>query len=1404
MEATWEQPNGDIWGLQAKFFFTLGISEKRQMEKSLRQALTIYPDLKRYTFCIPIHLTGPGAGGGGKKSQITTLESWIAEWKKIPQVRKSKIEIDWWDFTQLSDRLHAADPLGGRTIYWFDKTVLTPDWFKKHLDATIRQAGARYSPKLRVDVPVFDAFAAFERSEEWAKNTEDLRNSLSDALKRWRDLEARRHKDPTLSELALEIKPIAAQFSEIAASALEKLKAALESNGSEENLGIVRQHLKEALERGADCERMLKDDLIKDYGPGADSPGFRQFEAEYNVHFPAAGLDAARDLLEVLRTADSYFSAVHSTLAVSSRMLVTGPSGIGKTHAIVDYAVMRKVLDRPSVVLFGEDFSTDDPWLTIATKLGFGTGIDRTQLFTMLDAAAEAASAPLIIFIDALNETQPDRRKWKVWLPVLSAELEHYAHLKLCISCRDTFLQEVIPETEEIPSVIHNGFAGREFDSYRQFFDFYRLPAPGMPLLQPEFTNPFFLHLVCQGIAANTSAVPLERLGLSAIIHRFLEVKNLVIATALDYDKREDRVRRAIDRIVTKLAANHASSLPLVDARGAVETLYPSSTNSMSLFDQLEREGIIAVISISTGQGNDFSVRFAFERLYDHRLAEHYLEGTTKQDIRSLFGQGGGLHFAVKDVSSSQQHRGLLEAISIIMPERFDIELDEVVDHSLRREIAFPPILAGLQWRDPNSVTPRTERIIRDALRTSNLAALAMNTILALSVRPNHRLNAGFLHGLLSGLPLKSRDGFWALTLYKSFERQGIVFQLIDWSHRSNLNALSPDAVFLWATTLAWFCASPDRRIRDRSTKGLVRLLASCPAIIDALAVQFQDCDDDYVFERVLVSSYGALLLSHDEDALLAAARSMHRLLLNAAHKTNAVIRDHARLIVESAKDALRDQFAIDVKGVRPPYESPWPLHLPTQSDVSPFIDDKDRFPRPMAEDAMEGNTLGTDFAHYILQPRVTSSFDMQSAGLDQRGICRWFLKSAANMGYPGANDLCAQYDFLMLQTYGGGRARKGWAERIGKKYYWILLHRLVGLCADHLPPMSYWRPVPEPESGIPRLQGLDLRDIDPTDLRFLRRNDSSNSEASWRPSSPYIFSKYDDAHRKWALINNFSKLKEALSSNQLPGAVPSIVVSENMSWRLSPRSKDSEYPYRLVSRSIESGLLRADEVAGFSKVVKQRQFSSDVHNFEPNDYRGYLGEYPNSFVYRSREDADEFLAPQEVHGYSMSPSAMVQLKGAEWGYDYSDDQKSVSLLMPSPDIVNFGSLIWNGDRGWVDANGVQQALAFTSDTGGSSLIVSRKYMQDLLVDKKLALVWFVFEQKLVITGSIGNDFLGSIERRSAYILSGGTIRLLGEQVTRRKASSHSEKTRSRTPQQTTTAKKTVITARRAGRSGSP
>jgi hypothetical protein len=58
-----------------------------------------------------------------------------------------------------------------------------------------------------------------------------------------------------------------------------------------------------------------------------------------------------------------------------------------------------------------------------------------------MDAAGEAASTSgsrFVIFIDALNDTQPPDF-WRVRLPSLRAAIEQYPHVALVVSCRDTY-----------------------------------------------------------------------------------------------------------------------------------------------------------------------------------------------------------------------------------------------------------------------------------------------------------------------------------------------------------------------------------------------------------------------------------------------------------------------------------------------------------------------------------------------------------------------------------------------------------------------------------------------------------------------------------------------------------------------------------------------------------------------------------------------------------------------------------------------------------------------------------------------------------------------------------------------------------------------------------------------------
>jgi hypothetical protein len=1056
VEATWTHPDQKVWGLQAKFFERLDSSEKAQLTESVRQAAANYPTLERYTICLPFNLTGKtGAKAGKPKSgQHHTLSSWIDEWKTDLAAQGRTAEFELWDESELLGRLAAADPSGGLAHYWFNAEALSGTWFEQRWNEARAQAGDRYSPELQVDTPLDDALQAFGRSERWIKKIEGLRDRFSDKLDWWRKTagDAGGRFTPLPTALADDGRALLAT-----AESLESDIELAAENPAALTSKAFQDALRLSLDRAAGLEPSLRAALIEEHGAAADTPGFRQFRAEYEVDFPMAPLDHLRDLITVLREVEPLAFQPEGQLPAATAMLLRGEAGIGKTHGIVDAAAARGRGGLHSVVVFGEDFSDADPWTTVVAKLGFAGSLGRDAMLAALDAAGEASGFPLVIFIYALNETQPDRRRWQAWLPAMLEQMKPHPSLKLCVSCRDTYLREVVPAGLRLPTIVHNGFLGREYEAQCAFFQHYGLGVPAEPLLQDEFANPLFLRLVCEALQEfGLQAVPAGRDGIRSIINLLLAAKNQRAAAACDYDARENRVSQALLGLAAAMAEGRTTQLSLSDARQLVDG--PSSPLSKSLFAVLERESLISIVErppAALGGETDYSVRFTFERVGDHLISEHLLSGV--QDIKASFAPGGPLHFITENAANAARYAGLLEALSIQLPETHGVELNDAID-GLDPALRQKPFIAGLQWRAPDRISGRTRQLVREALGNGDTAGPTFEAILGLALRPDHPLNARFLNRLLEPIPMLKRDPFWAHMLETSYSawsesvnpRSG-VHRLIDTARRADLVALPDQVGILWGTALAWFCASPDRRIRDRATMALVSLARARPSVLLPLVRRFADTDDEYIAERVLVAAYGAFLLNPSLAHLGEVATDLYeRYFFDGEPPLNAGLRDHARLIIELAAELNAPLPQMNVDRYRPPFSSAWPIELPAEEEVKPFAEDRNRFPQ-MSLVERTGLATGTDFARYIVGPRVVNAFNVEDAGLSMLGLFRWFLKKAVDMGYPGPKGHSASFDRNLLATFGGGRGKPGWAERLGKKYYWIFLRQLVGQLADHV-----------------------------------------------------------------------------------------------------------------------------------------------------------------------------------------------------------------------------------------------------------------------------------------------------------------------------------------------------------------
>jgi hypothetical protein len=803
------------------------------------------------------------------------------------------------------------------------------------------------------------------------------------------------------------------------------------------------------------------------------------------------------------------------------------------------------------------------------------------------------------------------------------------------------------------------------------------------------------------------------------------------------------------------MALTGSRTLPLTDAKFLVDGT--PSAHSRSLFAVLEAESLIAIIEqppTHLGSEPQYSVRFAFERIGDHLITEHLLAGVT--DVTSAFARGGAIHFLVVSDDAARANAGILEALSIQLPEAHGEELIDAIA-TIDRRLLWDAFIAALQWRNPHFISGRSSELVREALGSNETVGATFEAILGIAARPDHPLNARFLDRLLRRIPMLARDPFWANFLEESYSgwsdtirAKSGVHRLIQTARTGRLDDL-PDAVAaLWTIALAWFCASPDRRIRDQATMAMVTIFRARPDTIALLLRKFALSDDEYISERVLVAAYGALLLTESVADLREIARLVYEFYFaDGDPPLNASLRDHARLIVEMSVELGVSPEGLDAALYRPPYRSVWPISLPSDNDVIAYVEDRERFPQ-MNLVQQVGFATGTDFARYIVEPRVTDAFDFEKAGLDKLGIFRWFIKEAADFGYPGPHDQCAVFDRVLLGKFGGGRGKPGWAERLGKKYYWIFLRRLVGRFADHVDRKT-WSATFPPAS---ELQGIDLRDIDPSDLRqILPRSE----EDAWLAPSPYVFQGRDDPDGDvdWVNQDDLTDIEQTLVLMDVDGSDWHIL-NMGASWD-GKRSDRGLNTYRHVSRSVHAAACNAADTTRVKKAFATARL--DHFDDGPHDYRGYLAEYPWRLPYANRL-FDPIRFQDEDAGISFQHLGLRQLRGREWERDYSQLGESPTLLMPSVALVNAGDLRWDHRGGWQDADGriqIRDPWWWSSDES-PALVCRMEYLDRFLEQNNQALIILGFQVKFIAGTSPGP---GRLTERTLIIRQHRNTRLI-------------------------------------------
>lgn len=1296
--------------LQAKYWENrkFGPSQIRQLTDSFKTAIQNHPNLKKYYVAIPFDLTGTVAGGKRGLSQTEKFDKWVSECKK-----QYPVDIILWSESVLRDILLEVDDSRGLQRYWFDKDFLTENQYQHYLEASVASAGKKYTPDLKVGVPLMETLDAFAN--------EDVLNQQCDEKVHFVEknfLNNSSFKDAFESNL---------EYVDNLVDLLHRLK-------NQENNEEIRKEMESicsklaSLAEASESEQLLL--LEEKFGNKfVDNRNFRDFQAQYMCDFPAAKLDKVRNFRNFISNFLLWMRSDSFRASFSNILVVKGPAGIGKTFSVIDYTLLKK--DSRHYIFFGSDFNNEEPWITFVKKLGLSNSLSKDELFGALEAYAESVDKISIIFIDALNESIC-RENWKSWLPSLKTEISRYPHLKLCVTCRNTFLSEVFENDGEYISVEHNGFWGQEQLAIRSFFDYYHLKEPLYPLFSQEFGNPLFLRLFCESFQSESFAdFPRGKIGLKTVYQRYIEKKSKIIAKKCNIDPEGDDVNEYLARLATEMSLTQKNFVERSKAVNLSRKIHDTPSFSSSLFSVMEREGLLIFQNDNDGK----RVRFAYERMADYFVAQMLLRDETL------------LCNTLANNAWALQNGGVLEMLSILLPEEKGREISDYFDDN-QRDAWFNPFLEGLSWRSNDCITDRTTDVLQTLLLDGQLVCSIVSALVALSIVPGNPLNIDYLEGKLMSRALCDRDPGMAYAFRLSFEKKDSVYKVIDLALHSDLGKYSKESILLWSKMLCWLFASPDRRIRDKSSKAFVRILLAHFEQAFFILDHFRNIDDEYITERIFETIYAALLLSRNQDDCVKIAKEI--IAKNYLEKyENVIIHDACRLIVELAHKY--DKLFISSKTYKESVKK-------STKKIFEKVDEKLYQELVLRSEfsSQNINFVGywyTDFQRYVLVNR-TKKFDIKSKDFSYDDIYKWFVVNLYNLGYPGVKSGVWLYDTQTLGNYGFDRMRAVYAERLSKKYYWILLHRLIGLLQNTVPYKNKsWEPSLEPSE--PKLHSLRFRQIDLTDIRYddeikyptivfkspLFTFNAENGKRENKTDGFYnvediISNTFDEDNNKWIpvhldLIENDKEDSLGFEYNNSRCLVIAYITTKKFLETISKSKKK------------------------LSEFVSEDPFQGDSQEYEL-----YLGEYPIAKSYDEKIETQD-LSETEGSFEELTKTSFEFLRGNEWGYDCSyegldekvEQELRESILFPSKMLIEKGHIKWDNKYGW--RNSKDELVAFQSN----GVLFIKNEMLKVLLGRNKVLMFNTYREQ--ICPSSKNKKFSAI--RSAYRYDGKELKKMYE-----------------------------------------
>ncbi|WPD24046.1 MAG: hypothetical protein SD837_05665 [Candidatus Electrothrix scaldis] len=953
VEAYWKKANDRKIAYQAKYFLRTGDIDWGQIDESVAQAIITHEELEEYVVAFPCDLTDRSGKKGKGKTGWEHWDTHVAKWQKqAAEPGNAILRFTVWSQSELLTRLIRPTAEGLRQ-YWFGEVEFSQRWFREHVQEGVASLDERFHPEDHVDVRIQKLFAVIARhpsciAELESKFASIAENSLS--IKQFSGLP--RQPDPALlAKLSKAHQQLLTVQEEFALPSHQDWNIDQWICFADELLSLLNTLLDWCWEYARKLEQ--------------DSPENNE------IYRQRSELSSLKESVEEFRSlcASEFMQAEQSRFA-----FIEGRAGTGKSHLFGKEA--SRVADEGGAVILalGQRMNNEEPWSQFA-KLFHLPNKNADTLLGALDAAGEGSGKRALLLIDAINEG-PGSRYWCNHILSFVETVQKYKNIACVISCRSEYFPVAIPDSlaQKTQTFFIRGFETHEeqVNAAKVFLDRRGIARPSTPWLAPEFVNPLFLRSVCVCLERDgKSEFPTGLHGTRHILSYYLDSvgKNIKAAEG-SLASLPAAVKTSVVQLASTMVSHRKDYLTMSAAEQVIGKYFsqtaPHSEASwllVLLSNGLIRRDPNPQTSDDPLVDVEDVIRFSFQRFQDFLMGDALV--ADHEDADTLFSDPGPLQFMLEKKQVSWQWRGMFEALSSIIPEKFGCELVDVLPGEVRPWGIHQAFIESVKWRERSAFTDRSLELL-------NSHREPIDVLLEVAVSSDHPWNAELLHRNLAKRKLPERDAFWTLWLNKQSaedhaENYSSVGQLLDWCLSGQVPHTKRENQFLAALTLCWFFTASNRIIRDKATKALTSLFIVRANIFSDLLERFRDVDDLYVLERLLAAAYGASCRDQNRERLKKYSSMVFKYIF--AENTpplGLLLRDYSLGIIELARyhDVLAPE--VDFDRCKPPYQSKRVCFNITEEKIEALA--RKAGGREILNSATDWRG---DFARYEIEPRM-------------------------------------------------------------------------------------------------------------------------------------------------------------------------------------------------------------------------------------------------------------------------------------------------------------------------------------------------------------------------------------------------------------------------------------------------